>query len=176
MSKPYLTLLREAVRDRFKANPALAAIFGNKVYLNRSIALDEGEFPLMAVYIDSVEPIENDYHPQRDERKCVVSVEALVKGKDMEGALDAVCASVEASMTMEPLEALMAAAGGPNRRTLLEIKWVGSDLGYLPGASETLGAAVIGYEIDYINPLELSELPDFEGATLTLEVSGEAAD
>lgn len=174
MSKPYLTLLREAVRDALKANPGLAAIFDKKFYLNRSESMSETEFPLMAVYLDAVEAVPNDYHSQRDERKCTIGIEALVRGKDMEGTLDLVCDLVEAAMKIPPIEALMAAAGGPDHKTILEIRWVASDLGYLDPASETLGAAVMSYEIEYLNPHELPILPDFEGAELRLKVSGES--
>jgi hypothetical protein len=170
MTKPYITLLREAVRDRLAGDDALKAIFGDRIFLNRSDAFAEAELPSMGVYLVSVTPVENDYHPRRDLRKAELSVEAFAAGADLEGGLDWIDALVKAALTIGPIEARIKTNGGPEKRAIDAITWVGSELGYLPEATKVIGAIVMSYEFEFLNPTEPPPLPEFIQANLTLNV------
>jgi hypothetical protein len=179
--KPYLTFLREALRDRLKAVPELAGLFGPRVFLNRSEAFDERELPLMGIYLDEVTPIENDFHPRRDLRKATVTMEVLANGKDLEGTLDSVDFLIKEALTIGPLEALIKENGGPDwvpvgGSPLQAIEWIASGLGYLPEATEVIGALVTSYEFEFINPLDPIDMPYFGDANFRVTISETAAE
>jgi hypothetical protein len=169
--RPYLTILREAIKNRLASIPEIESLVGNRIYINRSEFWGEPELPVAGVYLYHVEPIENDLNPSPDERRASFTVEFIVNTGNLEETLDAVEEITHTIADIGLLDEKIVALGGPKDQ-ILQIDWTESELGYAPEASEILGALVVSLDIEYLQPKEAVESPDFLIAKTKFETTG----
>ncbi len=161
--KPLVTLIRQALADRLRQSPEIAAFAGDRIFLNRFEAWGEAGLTTIGVYVISEEPLETDISPPPDERRLTVTVEILSReDAALEERLDQIADQVLRSYTLDPLGELVKAAGGPD--TFLKIEWLGNDRGYLPEGEHTIGANIMAFSLEYQQPWADAELPPFETA------------
>jgi len=172
MTKPLLTIIREALRARLLESEALAELTGGRISLNRGEPWAEGEATAIGVYAVSEEPINtDDLNPDPPERKLNFTVEILTREDGaMEERLDLMAALVENLYDLPSLDKLIKAAGG--QAILLKIAWQGSERGYAPEAEVTLGALVMAFSLEYRAPWPEANLPDLEEVWTDIRARG----
>jgi hypothetical protein len=171
MSKQFLTILRETIRDNLKADPGLNEIFGGRIHINRADAWQEDEGNSAGVYILGRERIDNEFHPRKDMRKVTLTFEAVINDKKVEEVLDNVEILVEKVMTGDVFEGQI--ESNFNGMGAIElVKWVDTEIGYLPDATRTIGAAVMTFEIEYLHFANVADMRPFEVASTKIDAKG----
>jgi hypothetical protein len=156
--KPYLTVIREALRDRLLEEESIRNRVG-KIYINRFESFDEREMTAMGIYLTESEPIENDNHPKSIEIRAAFTMEVLTRAKNSEELLDWLDVLIKQALTLDALGEIIKQAG--RKDLLLLIEWLGSDLLYLVRAEETINVLVMNWNIEFKQPEPVVDLDPF---------------
>ena len=160
--KPLTTIIRKSLAHALREYEPLVRLLGNRIFAGRVEAWASGEFPALSVYREGEDPVPEENHPAKDERKLDFVVEVIAQADfDLEDILEEIAFEVQRVLTLKPLSNFLKKEGYPD--VLLSITWTGESTGLIDGGELTAGALIMNFEIEYEVPAEFmvpgSEIP-----------------
>lgn len=173
-------LVRLAVVRVLLESPAVSAIFGGRIWPNRTEHWLCPELPAAGVYTMSEENLDSEQSPDPDERRISLELELVdIADESLDDRLDAACLAVESALfaghAIDRLGSAMTAIieeklGRPLPRdkkgrspadSLLLLKLKGTDLGIAADGEREIGLAAMSFDVEYFWPKAWCDLADF---------------
>lgn len=143
----YRTFIRHAVVQVLKADAAVAALVGDRVYPNREDPWMSRELPALGVYALSESPVESDV-ANSEEHKLELVIEAIIMADaGIDDTLDALEAAITPCIRLDAIGAAIVSAGG--RDTLLSCSWSGTTVELADDGKLLLGVATMTWGLEY---------------------------